>query len=69
MKLLSEKELIWSTVVANSTMNRARNASGLNSYEKEFRSKPEQFLYKHIEQFGPNYTGQEAVDAYYSFTN
>ena len=52
MKLLSEKELIWSTVVANSTMNRARNASGLNSYEKEFRSKPEQFLHKHIEQFG-----------------
>lgn len=51
-KLLSEKELIWSTVVANSTMNRARNASGLNSYEKEFGSKPEQFLHRHITQYG-----------------
>ena len=52
MKLLSEKELIWSTVVANSTMNRGRNASGLNSYEKEFRNRPEEFLQKHIARFG-----------------
>jgi trans-aconitate methyltransferase len=51
-KLLSEKELIWSAVVANSTMNRARNASGLNSYEKEFGFQPEQFLQQHIAQFG-----------------
>jgi len=52
MKLLSESELIWSPVVANSTMNRERNASGINSYEKEFKFKPEAFLVNHIDKFG-----------------
>lgn len=33
MKLLSENELVWSWVVANSKMNRKRNASGVNSYD------------------------------------
>lgn len=52
MKLLSENELIWSTVVANSTMNRSRNASGLNSYEKEFRFQPAQLLLQYIDRNG-----------------
>ena len=52
MKLLSENELIWSWVVANSKMNRERNASGVNSYEKELKIKPEVFLENHIHQFG-----------------
>jgi len=52
MKLLSESELVWSPVVANSTMNRERNANGINSYEKEFKFKPEAFLVNHIDKFG-----------------
>jgi len=52
MKLLAEKELIWSWVVANSKMNRERNASGVNSYEKELKFKPSAFLEKHIHQYG-----------------
>lgn len=50
MKLLAENELIWSWVVANSKMNRERNASGVNSYEKELKFRPEEFLEKHIHQ-------------------
>jgi SAM-dependent methyltransferase len=52
MKLLAENELIWSWVVANSKMNRERNASGVNSYEKELKFRPEEFLEKHIQQYG-----------------
>jgi SAM-dependent methyltransferase len=52
MKLLSENELVWSWVVANSKMNRKRNASGVNSYEKELKIKPEVFLEEYIRQFG-----------------
>jgi ubiquinone/menaquinone biosynthesis C-methylase UbiE len=52
MKLLSEAELIWSSIVANSRMNRARNASGINSYEQEFKFKPEIFLQTYIEKYG-----------------
>jgi trans-aconitate methyltransferase len=52
MKLLSENELIWSWVVANSKMNRERNASGVNSYERELKFKPETFLENYIHQFG-----------------
>jgi 2-polyprenyl-3-methyl-5-hydroxy-6-metoxy-1,4-benzoquinol methylase len=52
MKLLSENELIWSSVVANSAMNRGRNASGINSYEKEFKFKPQTFLKNYIEKHG-----------------
>ena len=52
MKLLSENELVWSWVVANSKMNRKRNASGVNSYEKELKIKPDVFLEQHIHQFG-----------------
>ena len=51
MKLLAENELIWSWVVANSKMNRERNASGVNSYEKELKFRPEDFLEKHIQQY------------------
>src|ERR1044072_3838991 len=52
MKLLPENELVWSWVVANSKMNRKRNASGVNSYEKELKIKPEFFLEEHIRKFG-----------------
>jgi len=52
MKLLSENELVWSWVVANSKMNRKRNASGVNSYEKELKINPELFLENHIQQKG-----------------
>ncbi|NLR58702.1 class I SAM-dependent methyltransferase [Chitinophaga polysaccharea] len=50
--LLEEKDLIWSAVVANIAMNRDRNASGINSYEKEFKFIPAAFLEKKIEQRG-----------------
>ena len=52
MKLLAENELIWSWVVANSKMNRERNASGVNSYEKELKFRPEEFLEKYLQQYG-----------------
>jgi SAM-dependent methyltransferase len=51
MKLLSENELVWSWVVANSKMNRKRNASGVNSYERDLKIKPEVFLEEYIRQF------------------
>jgi 2-polyprenyl-3-methyl-5-hydroxy-6-metoxy-1,4-benzoquinol methylase len=52
MKLLTDKELIWSAVVANTRMNRERNASGINSYEKELPFRPGDFLRDHIRRFG-----------------
>jgi hypothetical protein len=52
MKLIPENKLIWSPVVANSRMNRERNASGINSYEQEFKFKPEEFLEERIVRFG-----------------
>jgi trans-aconitate methyltransferase len=52
MSLLHEKDLIWSAVVANSSMNRDRKASGINSYEKEFKFIPARFLEKIIEEQG-----------------
>ncbi|MFB6455490.1 class I SAM-dependent methyltransferase [Chitinophaga sp. Hz27] len=44
MKLLSEQELIWSSVVANNSMNRKRVAFGVNSYEKELNLNPATYL-------------------------
>lgn len=52
MQLLPEDKLIWSPVVANSRMNRERNASGINSYEQEFKFKPEVFLQQRISEHG-----------------
>lgn len=52
MKLLTEKELITSAVVANNRMNRERNASGVNSYEKDLHFHPEQYLRDHQKRFG-----------------
>jgi trans-aconitate methyltransferase len=52
MKLLSEKELAWSDVVANNSMNRKRRASGINSYEKELHFKPEDYLNTCLQQKG-----------------
>jgi hypothetical protein len=42
--LHSGKELVWLSVVANSAMNRARNASGINSYQQEFTFQPQDAL-------------------------
>lgn len=52
MPLLPEKDLIWSAVVANSSMNRDRNASGINSYEKEFKFIPARFLEQKVRENG-----------------
>jgi SAM-dependent methyltransferase len=52
MKLLPEEKLIWSPIVVNSRMNRERNSSGINSYEKEFKFKPEEFLSSKIRELG-----------------
>lgn len=52
MHLVPDDKLIWSPVVANSRMNRERNASGINSYEQELKFKPETFLYERIESYG-----------------
>ena len=48
--LLSEKELIWSPVVANNRMNRTRQASGVNSYANEIGFKPEDWLLTRLQQ-------------------
>lgn len=50
MKLLTENELIWSPIVANNRMNRKRSASGINSYEKELKFKPETYLDNCLQQ-------------------
>lgn len=52
MKLLTENELIWSDIVANNRMNRKRNASGVNSYEKELKFKPETYMNACLKQQG-----------------
>jgi ubiquinone/menaquinone biosynthesis C-methylase UbiE len=52
MQLLSEDKLVWSPIVANSRMNRERNASGINSYEQEFKFKPATYLAEKIKAFG-----------------
>lgn len=45
MNLLADEKLHWSPIVVNSRMNRERNASGINSYEQEFRFAPQQYLH------------------------
>ncbi|MCU0437464.1 MAG: class I SAM-dependent methyltransferase [Raineya sp.] len=52
MQLLSEDKLIWSATVANSRMNRERNASGINSYEQDIHFKPETYLQNILNQKG-----------------
>jgi len=47
-----EEELILSAVVANNRMNRERNATGVNSYEKDLDFHPVQYLQDYIERFG-----------------
>ena len=53
MKLLTEKELIWSAVVANNRMNRKRKACGVNSYEKELKFKPVTYLNERMKKWRP----------------
>jgi ubiquinone/menaquinone biosynthesis C-methylase UbiE len=43
-KLLTENELLWSPIVANNTMNRERKATGVNSYEKDIKLNPINFI-------------------------
>lgn len=52
MKLLNEKELALSAVVANINMNRGRNARGVNSYEKDIKLDPVNFLMQRINEEG-----------------
>ena len=52
MKLLPEHALIWSPIVVNSRMNRQRNSCGINSYEQEFKFKPEEYLASKIKELG-----------------
>lgn len=52
MKLLSSSALQWSPVVANNRMNRKRQASGINSYEKELYFKPETYLDACLQESG-----------------
>ena len=52
MKLLKEEELILSAVVANNRMNRGRNASGVNSYEKDLGFQPVQYIRDRLARFG-----------------
>jgi len=52
MSLLSEEELVWSPVVANCSMNRERKASGINSYEQEFKFNPAVLLESSIHAYG-----------------
>jgi SAM-dependent methyltransferase len=52
MKLLSEDKLVWSPIVVNSRMNRERNSSGANSYEQEFKLRPEEYLASKIKELG-----------------
>lgn len=52
MQLIPDDKLIWSPTVANSRMNRSRNASGINSYEQEFKFKPGQFLESAVAEKG-----------------
>lgn len=52
MELLSSSALLWSPVVANNRMNRKRQASGINSYEKELQFTPQSWLNDRLQQNG-----------------
>lgn len=49
-KLLNEEALEWSTIVANNRMNRERGAIGINSYEKEIKINPVNFIKERVNQ-------------------
>lgn len=48
MKLLSKKELHWSPIVANNTMNRERGVVGVNSYDKDLKFNCLSFLEEQV---------------------
>lgn len=50
MSLLPENQLMWSSIVANSKMNRKRQASGINSYEQDFKFKPDAFIEQKLKE-------------------
>ncbi len=52
MTLLRADELLSSTVVANSTMNRGRGLSGVNSYERDLRFAILPFLAARVQERG-----------------
>ena len=49
-KLLNKEELSWSPIVANNSMNRERQAIGINSYEKDIGLNPLTFLLEKNDQ-------------------
>jgi 2-polyprenyl-3-methyl-5-hydroxy-6-metoxy-1,4-benzoquinol methylase len=50
LHLLNKTELEQSAVVANNRMNRSRNAKGINSYEKDIKLDPAEFLSLKLEE-------------------
>ena len=52
MKLLTDKELAWSDIVANNSMNRKRKATGVNSYEKDLHFDLVKYLNMCLQQTG-----------------
>ena len=49
-KLLNKKELEWSPVVANNSMNRERKAIGINSYQQDININPINFILSRSDQ-------------------
>lgn len=43
-KLKNDDELQWSAIVANNSMNRKRKATGINSYQKDIKLNPIEFI-------------------------
>ncbi len=52
MTMLRPDELLSSPIVANSTMNRGRDLSGVNSYERDLRFSPTDFLADRVQERG-----------------
>lgn len=52
MTMLRPDELLSSPVVANATMNRGRGLGGVNSYERDLRASPADFLAARVQQRG-----------------
>lgn len=74
-KLINEKELEWSAVVANNSMNRERVAVGVNSYEKDLKWNPITYLKKLQTDSPPRWTdlccgsGNALIQAAKTFEN
>lgn len=49
-KLKNDAELQWSPIVANNSMNRKRQAIGVNSYEKDIKLNPIKYISQKLQQ-------------------